>query len=292
MKLKTTFSLSLAGWLLSSAVLASPLTVEKAWESEAQLLQPESVVYDILRRSLYVSNVNGEPSEADGNGFVSLLDETGAISKLHWVDGLNAPKGMAMFGKKLFVADLDTLVVIDVEKAEILQRFKTEQNSFLNDIGINEEGIVYVTDTMNNRIYRLYRGKFEIWLENPKLENPNGIYVGNHHIFIASWGVPTEGWSTKVPGHLLQVSLQDKTVEDFASDKPIGNLDGVAKIDENNLLVTDWMSGKLLQQNREGEQSTLAELGQGAADLLYLRSKKMMFIPQMMEGRVVALKVK
>ncbi|MDF2181238.1 hypothetical protein [Neptuniibacter sp. CAU 1671] len=292
MKLKTTFSLSLAGWLLSSAVLAAPLTVEKAWESEAQLLQPESVVYDILRRSLYVSNVNGEPGEADGNGFVSLLDEAGTISKLHWVDGLNAPKGMAMFGKKLFVADLDTLVVIDVEKAEILQRFKTEQSSFLNDIGINEEGIVYVTDTMNNRIYRLYRGKFEIWLEDPRLENPNGIYVGNHHIFIASWGVPTEGWSTKVPGHLLQVSLQDKTVEDFASEKPIGNLDGVAKIDENNLLVTDWMSGKLLQLSREGEQSTLAELGQGAADLLYLRSKKMMLIPQMMEGRLVALKVK
>ncbi len=292
MNLTTKLSLSLAGWLLSSAVLAAPLNVEKAWESDAQLLQPESVVYDILRRSLYVSNVNGKPGEADGNGFVSLLDEQGKITKLHWVDGLNAPKGMAMFGKKLFVADLDSLVVIDVETAEILQRFKTEQASFLNDVGISEQGVVYVTDTLHNRIYRLYRGTFEIWLEDPKLENPNGIYVSNHHIFVASWGVPTEGWNTKVPGHLLEISMQDKSLQDFGSEDPVGNLDGIAKVDENSLLVTDWMNGKLLQRGRDGTQVTLAELGQGAADLLYLRSKQMLFIPQMMEGRLVAFKVK
>jgi len=290
---KLTLQLSLSLFLpLSCSVMADNLNLEKQWQTKNELKQPESVVYDIMRRSIYVSNINGEPDAADGNGFISLIANDGKIEKLKWVDGLNAPKGMAMLGKKLFVTDINELLVIDVETAKVTKRFKADDKSFLNDIAVTSSGVIYVTDTATNRLYRLYQGKFETWLEDPRLENPNGLYIDNKHIIVGSWGKPTEGWKTDVPGHILLISPEDKSIKDFADGKPIGNLDGLAKRDNNSFLVTDWMQGKLKLVKSNGEVSTLLELGQGSADMLYLRSKRLLLIPQMQKGNLVAYSIK
>lgn len=289
---KLTVQLSLSLFLpLSFSVMADTLKLEKQWQTKNELKEPESVVYDIMRRSIYVSNVNGEPSAADGNGFISLIANDGKIEKLKWIDGLNAPKGMAMLGKKLFVTDINELLVIDVETAKINKRFKADDKSFLNDIAVTSSGVIYVTDTATNRIYRLYQGTFETWLEDPRLENPNGLYIDNKHIIVGSWGKPTDGWTTKIPGHILLISPEDKSIKDFADGSPIGNLDGLAKRDNNSFLVTDWMQGKLKLVKADGQVDTLLELGQGSADILYLRSKKLLLIPQMQKGNLVAYSI-
>lgn len=277
---------------ISASALADNLILEKQWQTADELKEPESVVYDIMRRSIYVSNINGEPSAIDGNGFISLIANDGKIEKLKWIDGLNAPKGMAMRGKQLFVTDINELIVIDVEKAEITKRFTADEKSFLNDVAVDSSGIIYVTDTATNRIYRLYKGTFEIWIDDPKLESPNGLYIDNQHIIVSSWGKPTEGWKTDVPGHILIVSPKDKSIKDFAQGTPIGNLDGLSKYDSTSYLVTDWMQGKLMQAHADGEVNTLLELGQGSADILLLRSKRLLLIPQMMKGNLVAYSIK
>jgi sugar lactone lactonase YvrE len=277
---------------LSNTVTADELVLTEQWQSKAELKQPESVAYDIMRRSLYVSNINGEPSAKDGNGFISLIANDGKIEKLKWVDGLNAPKGMAIFGKNLFVADINELLVIDVETAKITKRFTLDGEHFLNDVAIDRSGIIYVTDTSTNRIYRLYRGQLEIWLEDKKLDNPNGLYIDNEHLIVGSWGKPTDGWKTDIPGHLLVISSKDKSIADFADGSPIGNLDGLAKQDDTTFLVTDWMQGKLMQVSNDGQVNTLLDLGQGTADILYLRSKKLLLIPHMMKGKLIAYSIK
>ena len=277
---------------LSGSVLADSINLEKQWQSPNELQQPESVIYDIMRRSIYVSNINGEPSAFDGNGFISLIANDGKIEKLKWIDGLNAPKGMAMRGKQLFVADINELLVIDVETAKVSKRFKADDKSFLNDVAISSNGVIYVTDTATNRIYRLYKGKFEIWIEDEKLENPNGLYIDNKHVVVGSWGKPTEGWKTDIPGHILLISPEDKSIKDFADGSPVGNLDGLAKHDDSSFIVTDWMQGKLMKVDADGDVQTLLELGQGSADILYLRSKRLLLIPQMKKGNLVAYSVK
>jgi len=35
---------------------------------------PELVLYDDMRDVIYVANINGNPSEKDGNGFISILN--------------------------------------------------------------------------------------------------------------------------------------------------------------------------------------------------------------------------
>ncbi|UTW02891.1 hypothetical protein KDX31_16385 [Amphritea atlantica] len=277
---------------LSDNALSETLSLEKKWQTNSELKQPESVIYDISRRSIYVSNINGESSEPDGNGFISLIANDGKIEKLKWVDGLNAPKGMAIFGKNLFVSDINELLIIDIEKAEVTKRFKADDTSFLNDVAVASSGVIYVTDTANNRIYRLYKGHLEIWLEDSRLDNPNGLYIDNSSIVVASWGKPVDGWKTDIPGHILQVSFENMSITDFADGVPIGNLDGLAKIDDTSFLVTDWMIGKLLLVKADGTVKTLLELGQGSADILYIRSKNLLLIPQMMKGNMAAYSFK
>lgn len=290
-KLATQLSLLLL-YPLSCYVMADNLNLIKQWQTESHLKQPESVVYDIMRRSIYVSNINGEPSVADGNGFISLIANDGKIEKLKWIDGLNAPKGMAMLGKKLFVTDINELLVIDVETAKISKRFKADDKSFLNDVAVTSSGVIYVTDTVNNRIYRLYQGKLEMWLEDPKLENPNGLYIDNKYIIVGSWGTPTDGWRTDIPGHIVLISPEDKHIKDFADGSPIGNLDGLARYDNNSFLVTDWMQGELKLVKSDGQVVTLLEIGQGSADILYQRSRNLLLIPQMSKGNLVAYTLK
>jgi len=290
-KLATQLSLLLL-YPLSCYVMADNLNLIKQWQTESYLMQPESVVYDIMRRSIYVSNINGEPSVADGNGFISLIANDGKIEKLKWIDGLNAPKGMAMLGKKLFVTDINELLVIDVETAKISKRFKADDKSFLNDVAVTSSGVIYVTDTVNNRIYRLYQGKLEMWLEDPKLENPNGLYIDNKYIIVGSWGTPTDGWRTDIPGHIVLISPEDKHIKDFADGSPIGNLDGLARYDSNSFLVTDWMQGELKLVKSDGQVVTLLEIGQGSADILYQRSRNLLLIPQMSKGNLVAYTLK
>ena len=74
---------------------------------------PESVRYDPDLDVFFVSNINGNPSQHDGNGFIAVVraDSTGVVKML--VEGgkngvtLDAPKGLAIVGDTLWVADIN-----------------------------------------------------------------------------------------------------------------------------------------------------------------------------------------
>ncbi len=84
------------------------------WSTDSVFKCPESVFYDKERNLIYVSNINGDPSAADGNGFMSKLDTSGNIIQLHWISGLNAPKGMDVYNGNLFVADITRIAEINL----------------------------------------------------------------------------------------------------------------------------------------------------------------------------------
>ena len=76
---------------------------------------PESVLYDPEADVYLVANIHGGPSARDGNGFISRLSPEGEVIALKWIDSaaegvtLDAPKGMALVGERLFVADIDVV---------------------------------------------------------------------------------------------------------------------------------------------------------------------------------------
>ena len=69
---------------------------------EVGFATPESVFYDKKNDRYLVSNINGNPTDADDNGFISIVSVDGKVENLKWIDGtaeniqLSAPKGMAV----------------------------------------------------------------------------------------------------------------------------------------------------------------------------------------------------
>ena len=74
--------------------------------------------FDAKRKVLYVSNIDGEPWDADGKGSIAKVGLDGKVIAAEWVTGLDCPKGLALSddGKWLYAADIGGIVVIDIEK--------------------------------------------------------------------------------------------------------------------------------------------------------------------------------
>lgn len=280
--------------LISSLTFAADPILIPAWQSEGVFDQPESVVYDRNRDLLYVSNVNGDANEADGDGdgYISQLSLDGKLIKQHWLEGLNAPKGLAIVGNTLYVADINELVVIDIKKQKISQRYLAPDAKLLNDVAADKNGNIYVSGFLTNSIYRLSKGKFELWLQSDDLEVPNGLLVEGNQLIVGSWGNMTDGFATDIPGHLKTIDLASKKIQSLGDKTPAGNLDGVEPDGNGNYFVTDWISGKLLLITPAGISTTLLALAQGSADHTVVQQHNLVIIPMMLSGNVVAYRIK
>src|SRR6185312_17381133 len=103
-------------------------------------------------------NVNGKPTQKDQNGFISKVSPAnGSIIELNWVTGLNAPKGIATSNNKstLYVSDITDLVEINIDNGKIMKHFNAPGSAFLNDVVSDNQGNIYVSDTITNTIYKL-----------------------------------------------------------------------------------------------------------------------------------------
>ncbi len=281
-------TLSFAVWSL--AVSAANADAEQVWEATG-FMGPESAVHDAGRDLLYISNVNGGPVEKDGNGFISKLGLDGQMLEAQWVTGLDAPKGMALHGDKLYVSDIDKLIEIDVTSGAIVGTYPAADSKFLNDVAADQDGQIYVSDMQDDAIYQLKDGSFGLWLKDEALEAPNGLLVEGDQLLIAAWGKMTDGFSTETPGHLKTISLDSKSIKSLGSGTPVGNLDGLEADGKGSYLVTDWMVGGLYHIGTSGKSDLLLDLGQGSADLEFIADKGLAIIPMMNDGKVTAFQI-
>jgi sugar lactone lactonase YvrE len=270
--------------MLCTAVAAAPRLL---WEVK-DLKQPESVVQDPATGSLYVSNISGAVMQKDGKGFIARLRPDGTIIDRQWVKGLNAPTGMALRDRTLYVADVDELLEINAASGEIVNRYPAKGAIFLNDVAVGDDGTVYVSDTPMNTIWRLKDGTFEPWLANDDLNGPNGLLVQGDKLIVASFGkLPGPGQKQELGG-LLAVGLENQSVSKLGNGETIGNLDGLQLLQPGVYLVTDWAAGVLYRVDAKGKADRLIKLSKGSADLIYLPDKKTVLIPIMLNNTLVA----
>lgn len=274
----------LAALLVCDAAAAEPKLVFEVKGLE----QPESVVQDPATGALYVSNIVGAVMQKDGNGYIAKLKPDGTIATKSWVKGLNAPTGLALHDRTLYVADVDELIEINVASGEIAKRYPAKGAIFLNDVAVGEDGTVYVSDTPMNTIWRLKDGTFEPWFANDVLNGPNGLLVQDGKLIVASFGkLPGEGQKQEL-GSLLAVDIEKQAVSTVGSNDKLGNLDGLQALQPGVYLVTDWAAGGLYRIDAKGKYDRLLKLGKGSADFVYFPDKKLALIPIMLSNSLVA----
>ena len=272
---------------LHAAAQAEPVVL---WEATG-VKTPESVLPVPAEGFAYVSSVAGKPTEKDGNGFISKLSlADGKVIALEWAKGLDAPKGMALSGGKLYTSDIDKLVEIDPASGKIITKFEAPGATFLNDVVADKDGNVYVSDSNTSTIWRLTGGKLEKWLEGPELKFPNGLIIDGENLIVAPWGAPGTSAPKSEPANLLSIGLADKKVANLGDGSPVGNLDGIEP-DGDDFIVSDWVGGKVFRIARSGKADELLALKQGTADIGYVAPDKLLLIPLMMEDKVAAYKV-
>ena len=281
------------------------IKVNKLWETSNDLKNPESVAFSPKQNVLFVSNINGNPTQKDQNGFISKVSPTnGSIIELNWVSGLNAPKGMAISnnGNKLYVSDINDLVEIDIDSGKIIKRYNAPASAFLNDLASDNQGNIYVSDTITNTIYKLDAkdigvngtSSLQAWLQSPQLNGPNGLHVDNtkDRLIVASLG------NMSKPGAGIEVvDLKSKTVTvlgKVGTTSPFGGLDGIeSDTVEKYYYVTDNPAGKLYVVNADGSgYRILMDLHtHGVADLGLIPSQGTIIIPVMQDNKLVAFKL-
>lgn len=274
----TTFSLA--------AVAAEPVWKVEGFDG------PESALYDSKRNVVYVSNVNGSPTEKNGQGYIAKVSAEGSLVEKTWVGGLNAPKGMALVGGTLYVSDIDRLVAIDVDAGKVSATYPVAEAKFLNDVAAAPDGRVFVSDMFTDTIHTLAGDKLETFVQDAELTAPNGLLVEGDKLVVASWGKIKEGFETETLGHLKTVDLSSKKISTLGDGTPVGNLDGIEADGSGAYLVTDWMAGGLYRIKPSGNAELLLDLNQGSADLGLIPEKKLAIVPMMNDGSVVAYPIK
>lgn len=291
--MRPVFGLILALALVSCAT-STPSKSKKArrqWTLELPGGNPESAYYHSPSGRLYVSQVVGSPVEKDAQGWISILDLDGKMITEKWVQGLNAPKGMRVKEDTLWVSDIDRILAFELSSGKRKHEIKVKGAKFLNDVAVDDRGNVYVSDMLDDAIYKVDpQGKLSTFAKGKHLEYPNGLLAVGGKLYVASWGVITdpETFGTKVPGRLYTLDLATKKQE-FITRVPLGNLDGLELDREGNAVVTDWVNGLVFRINGSGRSEILYADIDGSADIALIQEKDLVIVPAMNENKVHAL---
>jgi hypothetical protein len=281
--------------LFAVLIAAAPaIPALAADEVKKPLDAPEAAYWHPESRTWLVSSLGGGLSLArDGIGWLARYDENGKLLDARWVDGMDAPTGIASSGNLLYVADRSGVHEIDVKQAKLLRTIVIADSKFLNDVAAAPNGDLYVSDFEANRIYRLGRDrKPEVWLEGEQLQNPNGLIVDGNHLIIATWGPMTDPntFAVKHPGTILKADLKSKRLSPVGKGEPIASFDGIVKVG-NRYYATDWPNGRLLSISMTGEVQEVLTGFYQLADLGYNPSRRTIAMPVMSDNRLIFLQL-
>jgi len=252
-------------------------TREPVWRLEG-LADPESVALAADGRTLYVANVAGEGEVKDGNGFISRVSTGGKMLQRDWVTGLDAPKGAAVAGGKLYVSDIDKLVEIDTVSGKIVARYPAPGATFLNDVGVAPDGTVLVADSGTGRIFALQGGAMVVWSADAQLKSVNGLLPEPDRLLV-----------TTMEGKLLAMDYRTRAVTVRASG--LGQADGIARADGDNYLVSEW-PGRLYYVRPDGRFSTVMDSRARETYINdFIRVGDLLIVPNWKPGSLTAYRI-
>ncbi|MCG8526863.1 MAG: TIM barrel protein [Opitutales bacterium] len=255
---------------------------------------PENAHWHEASQSWFVSNLGGGLNlSRDNYGWVTRLDESGEVVDPQWVEGLDAPTGMDDYEGILYVGDRGYVTAIDIETGRILKKIVLPGAEFVNDVAISEDGQVFVSDTFGNQIFQFRNlGPAEVWLKTDELNYPNGLWVVDNRLTVATWGniVDPATFGTDRLGTLKSVDLESKELTELADGRELANFDGVVRY-KDSWYGTFWTEGQLLRIDDKGNATPVLTGFNQLADLGINENDGQIGLVEMSKDRFLLLDV-
>jgi sugar lactone lactonase YvrE len=249
------------------------------------LATPESVLHDVEADVYLVSNINGSPLEKDDNGFISRVSPEGQVTELKWIDGasdgvtLNAPKGLAISGGKLYLTDIDTVRMFDTKTGAPKGDVAIKGAMFLNDVTPAPDGGVYVTDSglqagasglsptgRGGLFHVTAEGSVKALLADGKIPALNGVATLGKRILLVTFDA----------NELLEATNGELTT---LAKLPKGGLDGIVRLPDGRFAVSSWEGQAVYAGAIEGPFEILIEGVASPADIGLDEKRARLLVP-------------
>jgi len=260
---------------------------------------PESVLYDAAGDRYLVSNVNGSPNGVDNNGYISELLPDGTIKTPKLIAGgeknvkLDAPKGLAIVGKELWVSDISVVRKFDLKTLEPKGDIALPDATFANDIVVAPDGKVYVSDTSvkpgakgfdplgGDEVLVIDKtGKAKVLAKSKELGGPNGLFWGPKGLLVNAM-LSNEVYSLGPKGEKIDVIKL-----------PNGGLDGLLVVGDS-LLATSWGASAVYRGKLGGTSfEPIIQNVKGPADMGWDSKRSRVLLPRFLDDLVEAYDVK
>ena len=273
--------------LLVFSLLDTALVQAKSLYSETviNLLTPESVI-QANNGDIFVSEIN--EFDIDGDGRISRIDENGKVTV--FAKGMDDPKGLAMIGNKLYVADKTR--ILEVTSNGNWQVYAAESSfpftpQFLNDLVADQNGNLYVSDSGNLKsggsIYKIAPdGVVSVIVDasNPNIKAPNGLLIDDRkHLLTVDFAT----------GVLYRVNIATSKVTKLADG--FGGGDGIIRTPKGTIYISDWKNGNIYLA-AEGKAQIVKGGFNSPADIAIAKDQEHILIPVMKAGTLEFMSVK
>jgi len=259
------------------------------------LQMPRSVLWDADQDVYFVSNINGDPVGQNKNGFLSKIGPDGKVIALKFIDGskkgseLNAPKGLALVGEILYVADINVVRKFDRKSGKAKGVIKIAKSVFLNDLSASPDGkTLYVSDsavtiqggsfagTGDDAIYAIdvKKNTAVALIRDPALHSPSGLLADEDGVWVVTLGA----------NQLFHVDQQGGTGP--ATKLPKGGLDGIVKRDDGSFLISSWEASAIYGGKPGGEFKEVISDIPSAADIGFDSKRNTLLVPLLQRSAI------
>ncbi len=176
----------------------------------------------------------------------------------------------------MYVTDINRLIEISIETGKILNDYPIEDAEFLNDIDIDKNGNVYVSDMASDRIFRLKNDNFDLWLQSEQFVKPNGLFVDNDVLLVGTYM------------RILSVNIETKEINTFIDST--GGIDGLESVGNDQYIFSDW-SGHIYLSSPGKDIKLILDTAKDtiqAADIEYCPEKDLILVPTFFHNTVSA----
>ena len=273
---------SFGGWAFMACdqdAVFKHASLSEAWRSEKEFIIPETVLYDSKRKVFYVSNNDMYNFSFNGGlQHLSRVSAEGEILSARWAEGLSNPTGMALHGDRLFAVERAGVAEIDPSNGAIVKRYPVPGARFLNDMAVDDDGRLYVSDSRGGVVFRIEGDSVERWLSGEVVGQANGLHIHKGKLIVAN----------NSDGTIRAFDLETKKMEIIAL-MPDGGLDGIEDDGKGNLLVSHY-EGRLFRVSMDGVVEKLLDTsgpGMGCANFTYVPKTGLLAVPTFSDNRIV-----